>query len=75
MSRSYRKTKIFGMTKAESEKKDKRLANRRLRKAISNMDLLETEIVPTIEDVSNVWSFDKDGRQYWHNATKKDMRK
>jgi hypothetical protein len=32
MSRSYRKTPIRGITTADSEKRDKQLANRRLRR-------------------------------------------
>lgn len=74
MSRSFKKTKIFGNA-SNSDKQSKRKANRKLRKAISNVDLLETEVLPKIRDVSSTWGFAKDGKHYWAKATEKDMRK
>ena len=63
MSKSFRKNSIIGITSATSEKKDKRIANKRLRlkqkKALRN-----GKILPTIREVSNIYSFVKDGKQY-----------
>lgn len=79
MSQSRKKTPVSGNTTATSEKQDKRLANRRLRRN-SNQVLkasgLESEpVLPVMREVSNVWSFDKDGRHWMRNPTPKDMRK
>ena len=60
---------------ARSEKKDKRLANRALRRAVSQAIQEDKEIIPEIKDVSNEWSFDKDGKSYFKKATERDMRK
>ena len=66
MSKSSRKTPIFGNTTAETEKYDKRLANRRLRRIVRAV--LENdkniEILPTLREVSNVWVFNKDGKRW-----------
>lgn len=75
MSRSFRKTKIFGITTAETEKLDKRRWNRAFRKVCKNRILLEEELPVKIQEVTNLCDGAKDGKQYYHNATKKDMRK
>lgn len=65
MSKSYRKHPICGMTTAESEKKDKQLAHRRERRIVRQIlgsDPLRP-VLPHRREVSNVWSFDKDGKQ------------
>jgi hypothetical protein len=72
VSRSYRKTPIFGHTTKESEKDDKRRTNGTLRAAVRRALASSAEIIPTIRDVSNVWSFSKDGK-HWY--PKGDMRK
>lgn len=75
MSRSLRKTKIFGHTTAETEKQDKRRWNRVFRKVSKNLIRLEKEAPVKIKGVTNVWDGAKDGKQYYHRASKKDMRK
>lgn len=65
MSRSYRKTPICGITTAESEKQDKRLANRLFRRNARQLLKLGKEPPFTIRVVSNVYSFEKDGKQYF----------
>lgn len=75
MSRSVRKTKIFGITTAETEKQDKRRWNRTFRKVSKKLIRLEKEAPVKIHGVTNVWDGAKDGKQYYHRATKKDMRK
>jgi len=75
MSRSVRKTKIFGITTAETEKQDKRRWNRTFRKVCKKLIRLEKEVPVKIHGVTNVWDGAKDGKQYYQSATKKDMRK
>jgi hypothetical protein len=75
MSRSFKKNPIHGNTLAESEKKDKRYANRKFRKIIKNKihashydaDTLEDTIFPSKQhDASDNWLFSKDGKHYWN---------
>lgn len=76
MSRSYRKTKIFGHT-GNSDKKGKRHANRifrRLERVLLRFGLFY-ELPKKTKELVSCWSFPKDGKEYWHAATKKDMRK
>ena len=65
MARSRRKTPIWGITGARSEKKDKRIANRRLRRAV-NIRLAQPDEtpLPVLREVSNPWSMAKDGRRW-----------
>ena len=69
MSRSRKKTKIFGHGSG-SDKYDKRQANRKLRRIVRAGDE-----DATIRDVSDPWGWSKDGKHYWEKATEKDMRK
>lgn len=75
MSRSRLKTPIFGMTTAVTEKQDKRLANRRLRRIVKQSVNQEDVHLPKLRQVSNIWSFDKDGKRFYIKATEKNMRK
>ena len=75
MSRSVRKSKIFGYTKAETEKQDKRRWNRRFRKVCKKLIRQERDVPVKIRSVVNVWDGAKDGKHYYHRATIKDMRK
>ncbi len=77
MSRSYRKVSISGITMAESEKKDKRLYNRRYRKAVKQSILAARyDRIPILRECSNPWSMDKDGKQYFNKyEDPKGMRK
>lgn len=75
MSRSVRKTKVFGITTAETEKQDKRRWNRTFRKICRKLIRLEKEAPNKIHSVTNVWDGAKDGKRYFRNATRKDMRK
>ena len=70
MSRSRKKTKIFGITTAVTEKLEKSKANRRLRRKVKSGDM-----DATLRDVSDPWSMQKDGKHYHSEATKKEMRK
>lgn len=75
MARSVRKTKIFGITGAESEKQDKRRWNRTFRKICRKLIRLEKEAPFKIYGITEVWGGAKDGKRYHHNATQREMRK
>lgn len=75
MSRSLKKTPISGITRAESEKEDKRLANRRYRRVTKIEVNKGFEVVSKPKEVSDVWDFSKDGKRYKEIITKKDLRK
>ena len=63
MSRSRRKTPICGITTAESEKQDKRIANRRLRRRVRSALRGDPDApLPLLREVSNPWLMDKDGK-------------
>jgi hypothetical protein len=75
MSRSRRNTPIRGVC-ADTEKKDKRLANRRLRAALRQMPADDDALEPLKREVSNVWTMDKDGKMYLgKDADPRDLRK
>ena len=75
MSRSKRKTAIMGITCAVSEKQDKIIAHRRLRRTVHGRlrpyqllklgsDEQDTDpLLPDIRESSNVYTFAKDGKQ------------
>lgn len=72
MSRSRKKVPIHGIC-ADSDKKDKRAANRRYRRITKNA-LNCGRSLPTLREVSDIWSFAKDGKIYTPND-KKILRK
>ena len=64
MSRSRKKTPVHGLTTARSEKKDKRLYNRRFRR-VSKQALQvspQQEVLPHLREYSDPWCMDKDGK-------------
>ena len=65
MSRSFKKTPIHGITMARSEKSDKAIANRKLRRAVKRSINLHEEIQPLVREVSSVWTFSKDGKRFF----------
>jgi hypothetical protein len=71
MSRSRRKTPIFGICKSkrQSEKQDKRIANKTLRAAFRQALHHDPEcsIPPLLREVSNVYNFASDGRHWRGN--------
>jgi hypothetical protein len=75
LSRSYRRTPIFGITTSRSEKQDKAFANRRLRRKVKVCLAADNEELPLLREISNVWSFDKDGKSYCLDPSAKEMRK
>lgn len=67
MSRSQKKTSIGGNTTCSSEKQDKRAANRSLRRIVKRLCSAgeNIEVWPRLREVSEVWSFGKDGKQWF----------
>ena len=51
------------------------MANRRLRRKVKSRLGTGDEEMPLQREVSDVWSFDKDGKAYWSDALEKEMRK
>lgn len=66
MSRSYRHTPVLGITCARSDKPGKEIANRTLRTHVRQVLItcvdFEGLVMPHLREVSNVWSFPKDGK-------------
>ncbi|MFC0323880.1 hypothetical protein ACFFHT_10015 [Gallibacterium melopsittaci] len=65
MSRSYKKISICGNASAKTEKQDKRIANRKFRRNVHQLIKAGKEPPFHIRLVSNVCTFDKDGKQYF----------
>jgi hypothetical protein len=63
MSRSRRKTPITGVTKAESDKRDKVLAHRRQRRRVRTALASGRLEIAMRRKAGDVWSFAKDGKQ------------
>lgn len=63
MSRSRRKSPYTGLTTAESDKDDKRRAHRALRRAEKDALRRGAETHPRLREVSNAYTFAKDGKQ------------
>jgi hypothetical protein len=75
MSRSYIKNKIIGYAKKETEKRDKTIANKRLRRLVKVRLAKRDDVLPLIKEVSNIYQFDKEGKHYYSKMTKREMRK
>ena len=73
MSRSRKKIAVTGFTTARSEKKDKRIMNRTIRRITRHklkQDDREESVLPIPDEVMDVWSMQKDGKM-WHREEKK----
>ncbi|WP_020528637.1 hypothetical protein [Flexithrix dorotheae] len=75
MSRSRKKIKIRGISTADSEKQNKRRANRKLRRIISQKIKTGEDKFPELKEVSNVWCFDKDGKIFDKTISEIELRK
>jgi len=64
MGKSRKKTPVGGNSMCDSEKKDKRHANRAHRRR-EKVCVKEGIDPPDLREVSNVWCFGKDGKQYF----------
>lgn len=75
MSRSRRKTPITGITTAVTEKENKRDANRKLRR-LNKIKIHKRDYdLFQLREISNVWGFDKDGKRYLKDASKRCLMK
>jgi hypothetical protein len=76
MSRSRRQHPIIGISIAKSEKYDKQKSNRILRARVRTaLTKNEDPVLPVLREVSDVWSFAKDGKQYLVDGSAKWLRK
>jgi len=75
MSRSRKKISICGATTGRSEKHDKRIANRIFRRKEKAAIHHEKDPPENINEVSDIWLFDKDGKFYFDEEWPKRMRK
>jgi len=75
MSNSKKKTPIFGITTAASEKLDKRRWNKTFRRIAKIQIARQKELPHKISAVTNVWDGDKDGKTYVKDYFSKEMRK
>jgi hypothetical protein len=82
MSRSYRKTPVISNACADSDKYWKQKRNRAFRQLIKeklkDYEYLEdSQVLPAFREVSNVWNWDKDGKQWagFYNNIKELQRK
>lgn len=65
MSNSYKHIPIHGITTCHSDKPYKVRANRRHRRAVKAAIRRGDELLPLKREVSDVWSFGKDGKMWW----------
>ncbi len=75
MSRSKKKSPVRAVTNAKSEKTDKQKASRKLRRKAKQILCSDGEHIPENREVSNVFSFEKDGKVYDASMPAKDLRK
>ena len=78
MSRSYRKTPIFGDTTCRSEKQEKKQwhkalrAKERVAQALLSQENLDSHIPLHENQIGNVWLMGKDGHSYWSKSSYED---
>jgi len=65
MSRSYKKNPAGPITCATSEKEEKRIANRRLRRRVQQALFHKKEVMPIMKEIENNWNWPKDGKCWW----------
>lgn len=78
MSRSYRKTPIFGTTTVSSERRYKATEHQRERHHVRQrlrVSVDDTDRRLHREPFGDPWAGPKDGKVYWANAARKEMRK
>ena len=78
MARSRKKTPITAVTTARSEKADKVAAHRKERRKVRAVLATDAapDLLPGRREVSNVWTYAKDGKRYAHPWLEpRDLRK
>ena len=72
MSRSRKKSPIFGNANADSEAQDKRIWHSRMRhrerQALHSSDDYDAHLTTTRDQVSSTWNMAKDGKSYFFEA-------
>ena len=69
MSRSRKKNPVGGITTAKSEKFDKRIINRIIRRKSKRLIEIgdpENIVFPVKEEVMDIWDMQKDGKIRWN---------
>lgn len=78
MSRSYRKTPIFGHTTCRSERQDKKQwhkalrAKERVAQGLLSPDAFDSHMPLHENQVGDAWSMGKDGHHYWDASSRED---
>lgn len=76
MSRSRKKTPIFGYTSAESERDDKRIWHSRVRsrerQALHSADDYDAHLTTVDDQASSTWEMGKDGKHFWPEKSRKE---
>ncbi len=76
MSRSRRKTPIFGYASADSEANDKRIWHSRMRhrerQALHSADDYDAHMTTVRDQVSSTWEMDKDGKHFWPEKSREE---
>jgi hypothetical protein len=75
MSRSRKKTPKLGISSSDSEKEDKKIANRIFRRKGKQQVKSGEEPVSDMNAVMTTWEMAKDGKWYVKNPSPKQMRK
>ena len=76
MSRSLRKTPIFGYASADSEAADKRIWHSRMRhrerQALRSAEDIDAHLTTVRDDVSSTWNMAKDGKHWWTDKSREE---
>lgn len=75
MSRSYRKTPIFGNGSGHSEAWYKQVSHQKERRLVHQSLGQGEEELPDSKNWGNPWGGPKDGKRYWGQVESKYMRK
>lgn len=65
MSLSHQHTPVTGNCSCRSEKYDKVSYHKRYRRAVRIAVQRGDEVLPHFRELSNVWTWGKDGKTYW----------
>ena len=76
MSRSRKKTPIFGYASADSEASDKRIWHSRMRhrerQALHSADDYDAHLTTTDDQASSTWEMGKDGKHFWPEKSREE---
>lgn len=77
VSRSRRKTPIFGNASGQSEREDKKAWHSRFRSRerteLATARELDAHLTVLEKQVSNTWAMAKDGRSYWPSRSQEEI--